>query len=97
MRRRIVEVVRERALHMGAPSPPVTPLAGFPSHGVWVLRGSSATKGAVCVTDPTATTFNGLAIAAQCCDGSTCRRNDGDNTATGCMAGVWSTSFTYTT
>ena len=74
-----------------------TPSPPFPTYGVWVLRGNHATNGAGCVTDPTATSYGGTAIAAQCCDGNTCRRYVGSNNAAGCIAGTWSSSFTYTT
>ena len=50
-----------------------------------------------CVHSATATSANGIAIAAQCCDGATCvRRTSGNNVD--CIAGVWSsTTFQYTT
>ena len=42
------------------------------------LRGNSADT--VCITDASATSVNGVAIAGQCCDGSRClRRTSGSN------------------
>eukprot|EP00966_Prymnesium_polylepis_P051756 1198292-Prymnesium_polylepis.2 len=78
--------------------PPLAPLSSWPQYGVWVIRGNNAANGG-CVTEPNATSFNGRAIATQCCDGTTCRRYDnaiGNNDA-GCMAGTWGSAFTYTT
>ena len=85
------------SMALATPSPPIAPLAAFPTYGVWVMRGNHATNNAGCVTDPAATSYLGLAIAAQCCEGNTCRRFVGSNNAAGCIAGTWSSSFTYTT
>ena len=76
------------------PSPPSPPPPGcrrrrrwhplsFPRQGVLVLDGNSAGRSGACVHDPSATTApDGTAIAAQCCDGATCKRktlpNDND-------------------
>ncbi|EOD25288.1 hypothetical protein EMIHUDRAFT_237928 [Emiliania huxleyi CCMP1516] len=61
---------------------------------VLILDGNSDTE--ACVHDAEATTHGGTAIAAQCCDGSTCkRRTSGSNDD--CIAGLWSSSFQYTT
>jgi hypothetical protein len=80
-----------------APPPPLPPppSAPFPTQGVLVLNGGSSDS--MCVTDPTATTANDIAIAAQCCDGSTCVRRTSDRNVD-CIAGQGSTSsFVHTT
>uniref|UniRef100_A0A0D3ISM8 Uncharacterized protein n=1 Tax=Emiliania huxleyi (strain CCMP1516) TaxID=280463 RepID=A0A0D3ISM8_EMIH1 len=49
-----------------------------------------------CVHDATATRHLNVAIAAQCCDGSTCKRKSSSSNDD-CIAGMWSSSFEYTT
>ena len=69
------------------PSPP-TPTPSpppFPPQGVLILDGFDSGAEA-CVHDPAATTHNGTRIAAQCCDGSTCKRKTGED-ATSCITG----------
>ena len=80
------------------PSPPSPPLPppppAFPSKGVLILDGNSNTQ--ACVHDATATRHLNVAIAAQCCDGSTCKRKSSSSNDD-CIAGMWSSSFEYTT
>ena len=80
------------------PSPPSPPLPppppAFPSKGVLILDGNSNTQ--ACVHDATATRHLNVAIAAQCCDGSTCKRKS-SSSDDDCIAGMWSSSFEYTT
>ena len=66
----------------------------FPLEGVVILDGASTTQ--ACVRDPSAVSFEGVAIAAQCCDGSTCKRRT-SNSDKDCVAGKWNNSFKYTT
>ena len=81
-----------------SPSPSPSPSfasPSFPLHGVVIIDGDSDTE--ACVQDSSATRYDGKAIAAQCCDGSTCYRRTSNSNAD-CIAGPWgSTSFEYTT
>ena len=68
------------------PPPPYTPM---PASGVWILYGGSHPPQGQCVNDPSTThTVSGSPIVAQCCDGSTCRRYIGSNSAAGCISGM---------
>ena len=80
-----------------ASSPLLPPPAAlpFPSQGVLILDGNSDTE--ACVHDVAATQHDGTAIAAQCCDGSTCKRRTSSSNVD-CIAGpAFSSSFQYTT
>ena len=75
------------------PAPPMPPpMAPFPASGVWVVRGNNDGSGG-CVTSSSATTFDGLEVATQCCDGDTCKRyDDFFGHPAGCYAGDYGTS-----
>ena len=71
------------------PAPPASPLPAFPASGVWVVKGDNS-GAAGCVTSASETSYDGVEIATQCCDGDTCRRYDPAlGNPGGCFSGVY--------
>jgi hypothetical protein len=81
------------------PSPPQSPLPApppvspAPPPAVLVLNGGSGSHPDVCVTDHSATHIDGIAIASQCCEGATCRRQSGGT----CIFGFMGSSYVFHT